>query len=373
MLAAILSENGMPAGYIGSNGVDFMGNHFDTKNTTPESLELHYYFDRMRSAGCRAVVLEVSSQALYLDRVYGIPFDAVAFTNLAPDHIGGFEHPTFEHYRDSKKKLFTDFGATFAVGNADDPATAYMLDGCSALCSSFGVTAGDFRASEMTPFRAAGELGVEFTLTYFGTRRRVRLPMPGAFSVHNALCAVALAHLFGVSIDDAAASLAHTYVRGRFEIVKTPLDAVFILDYAHNGLSLESALTTLRAYAPHRLVCVLGSVGGRTEGRRAELGKVVSEKADMVILTADNPDFEDPAAICAAIRDAFVREIPTEIIPDRAEAVRYAVEHAGAGDIVLFAGKGHEQYQLVRGGKLPFSERRLIEDAAASLALAKVE
>ena len=373
MLAAILSENGMPAGYIGSNGVDFMGNHFDTKNTTPESLELHYYFDRMRSAGCRAVVLEVSSQALYLDRVYGIPFDAVAFTNLAPDHIGGFEHPTFEHYRDSKKKLFTDFGATFAVGNADDPATAYMLDGCSALCSSFGVAAGDFRASEMTPFRAAGELGVEFTLIYFGTRRRVRLPMPGAFSVHNALCAVALAHLFGVSIDDAAATLAHTYVRGRFEIVKTPLDAVFILDYAHNGLSLESALTTLRAYAPHRLVCVLGSVGGRTEGRRAELGKVVSEQADMVILTADNPDFEDPAAICAAIRDAFVREIPTEIIPDRAEAVRYAVEHAGAGDIVLFAGKGHEQYQLVRGGKLPFSERRLIEDAAASLALAKVE
>mgnify|MGYP004654292753 CR=1 FL=1 len=165
MTAAILSENGIPAGYIGSNGVDFMGNHFDTKNTTPESLELHGYFDRMRRAGCRAVVLEVSSQALYLDRVYGIPFDAVAFTNLAPDHIGGFEHPTFEHYRDSKKKLFTDFGAAFAVGNADDPETAYMLDGCTALCSSFGVAAGDFRASEMTPFRAAGELGVEFTLT----------------------------------------------------------------------------------------------------------------------------------------------------------------------------------------------------------------
>ena len=143
MLAAILSENGMPAGYIGSNGVDFMGNHFDTKNTTPESLELHYYFDLMRRAGCRAVVLEVSSQALYLERVYGIPFDAVAFTNLAPDHIGGFEHPTFAHYRDSKKQLFTDYGATFAVGNADDHETAYMLDGCGALCSSFGVGAGE--------------------------------------------------------------------------------------------------------------------------------------------------------------------------------------------------------------------------------------
>ncbi len=372
MTAAILSENGIPAGYIGSNGVDFMGNHFDTKNTTPESLELHGYFDRMRRAGCRAVVLEVSSQALYLDRVYGIPFDAVAFTNLAPDHIGGFEHPTFEHYRDSKKKLFTDFGAAFAVGNADDPETAYMLDGCTALCSSFGTTAGDFRASAITPFCEAGELGVEFTLTHFGTKRRVHLPMPGAFNAHNALCAIALAHLFGVSIDDAADTLAHTYVRGRFEIVKTPLDAVFILDYAHNGLSLESALTTLRAYAPHRLVCVLGSVGGRTEGRRAELGRAVSTYADAAILTADNPDYEDPAAICAAIREAFVRKIPAEIIPDRTEAVRRAVEQAAPGDIVLFAGKGHEQYQLVRGGKLPFSERRLIEEAAAARALAKV-
>lgn len=373
MLAAILSENGIPAGYIGSNGVDFMGNHFDTKNTTPESLELHYYFDLMRRAGCRAVVLEVSSQALYLERVYGIPFDAVAFTNLAPDHIGGFEHPTFAHYRDSKKQLFTDYGATFAVGNADDPETAYMLDGCGALCSSFGVGAGDFRAADITPFRAAGELGAEFTLTHFGERCRVRLPMPGAFSVHNALCAIALAHLYGIPAAASAATLAHTYVRGRFEIVKTPLDAVFILDYAHNGLSLTSALTTLRAYAPRRLVCVIGSVGGRTEGRRAELGKAVSAYADAAILTADNPDFEDPRAICDAIHAAFVREIPCETIPDRAEAVRYAVEHAGAGDIVLFAGKGHEQYQLVRGGKLPFSERRLIEETAAVCALAKVE
>ena len=373
MTAAILSENGMSAGYIGSNGVDFMGNHFDTKNTTPESLDLHYYFDLMRRAGCRAVVLEVSSQALYLERVFGIRFDAVAFTNLAPDHIGGFEHPTFAHYRDAKKKLFTDFGATFAVGNADDPETPYMLDGCGALRSSFGVGAGDFRASDITPFRAAGELGVEFTLTHFGDGCRVRLPMPGAFSVHNALCAVALAHLYGVSAEDAASTLAHTYVRGRFEIVKTPLDAVFILDYAHNGLSLENALTTLRAYAPPRLVCVLGSVGGRTEGRRAELGCVVSRGADAAILTADNPDFEDPRIICNAIRAAFVREIPCEIIPDRAEAVRFAVEHAAPGDIVLFAGKGHEQYQLVRGGKLPFSERRIIEETAAALALAKVK
>lgn len=369
MLAAILNENGIPTGYIGSNGVDFAGNHYETKNTTPESLELQYDFDRMRAAGCRAVVLEVSSQALYLERVHGIRFEAVAFTNLAPDHIGGVEHPTFEHYRDCKKKLFDAYGATFAVGNADDPATAYMLKDCAALCSSYGIGQGDFRAEDITPFCEDGELGVEFTLCHFAERQTVRLPMPGAFSVYNALCAAALAHLFGVGIAQTAAVLARTFVRGRFEVVKTPLPAVFIIDYAHNGFSLERALTTLRAYHPRRLVCVLGSVGGRTVGRRAELGEAVSRFADAAILTADNPDFEDPLAVCAAMREAFVRDIPCETFADRAEAVKFAVETAKRGDIVLFAGKGHEQYQLIRGGKIPFSERKLIENTAAARAL----
>lgn len=373
MLAAILNENGIPTGYIGSNGVDFAGNHCDTKNTTPESLELHYYFDCMREAGCRAVVLEVSSQALYLDRVYGIRFEAVAFTNLAPDHIGGVEHPTFEHYRDCKKKLFDAYGATFAVGNADDSAAEYMFKDCFALRSSFGLESGEFHAEGITPFCADAELGVEFVLCHFAERQTVRLPMPGKFSVYNALCAVALANLLGVGMAESAAALARTFVRGRFEIVKTPLPAVFIIDYAHNGFSLESALTTLRAYRPRRLVCVLGSVGGRTVSRRAELGEVVSRLADMAILTADNPEFEDPIAICSAMREAFARDIPCETFADRAEAVKFAVETAERGDIVLFAGKGHEEYQLIRGGKIPFSERKLIETTATARSLAKVE
>lgn len=368
MLSQILSQNGIPAGYIGSNGVDFGGNHYDTKNTTPESLDLHYYFDCMVRDGMQAVVLEVSSQALYLDRVYGIPFAAVAFTNLAHDHIGGIEHPTFEHYRDAKKKLFTEYDASFAVYNAEDANSAYMLDGCTALANSFGLHKGDFYATEIEPFLESGVLGISFTAHALSEICKVRLPMPGEFSVANALCAMALARRFGVSLAESAASLAHMAAAGRFEIVPTQLPAVFVIDYAHNGFSMTSALTTLRAYAPKRLWCVTGSVGGRTQSRRAEIGEAVSLYADMAVLTADNPDFEDPLAICEEIHAAFVRDIPCECIADRAEAIRYVVENVREGDIVLLAGKGHEKYQLIRGGNLPFSERALIEKYAMKAA-----
>ena len=371
MLCSILNRGGVPAGYIGSNGIDFAGRHFETKNTTPESLELHYYFDQMVRAGIRAVVLEVSSQALYLNRVYGIRFAAVAFTNLAPDHIGEMEHPTFEHYRDSKKQLFSAYSSDYAVYNAEDGAAAYMLDGCRALRSSFGLETGDFHAEGIEPFLSDGELGVRFTLCHFSKRVPVRLCMPGTFSVYNALCAAALAQRFGVSLSDCAGALGAAHVQGRFEVVRTRMPAVFIIDYAHNGFSLSQALATLRAYRPARLICVLGSVGGRTEGRRAELGAALSEACDLAVLTADNPDFEDPLKICAEIRAAFVRDIACQIFARREDAIAFAVREARRGDIVLFAGKGHEQYQLIRGGKHPFSERKLIEkyamEAAAEL------
>lgn len=368
MLASVLSQNGIPAGYIGSNGIEFAGNRFETRNTTPESLDLHYYFDQMVQAGTKAVVLEVSSQALYLDRVYGIPFFAVAFTNLAEDHIGGAEHPTFEHYRDCKKKLFTAYDSQFAVFSATDEASAYMQDGCKALSNTFGLDHGDFHASDIRPFMENGVLGIEFKAHALSDSSTVSLPMPGNFSVENALCAIALAHRLGVSLSQCADALAHTYVFGRFEIVRTGLPAVFVIDYAHNGFSITSALTTLRAYNPHRLWCVTGSVGGRTKGRRKEIGEAVSALADIAVLTADNPDFEPPLDICEEIRAAFVKDIPCECFADRADAIRYVVEHAEKGDIVLLAGKGHEQYQFIRGGKFPFSERKLVEKYAMEVA-----
>lgn len=368
MLASILSQNGISSGYIGSNGIEFAGNRFETRNTTPESLDLHYYFDRMVRAGVQAVVIEVSSQALYLDRVYGIPFFATAFTNLAPDHIGGAEHPTFEHYRNCKKKLFTEYSSSFAVFSATDEASGFMSDGCAALTSTFGLDKGDYHASDIRPFFDNGALGIEFTAHALSEKYTVSLPMPGNFSVENSLLAIALAHRLGVSLSHCADALAHTYVFGRFELVRTELSVVFIIDYAHNGFSITSALSTLRAYNPARLWCVTGSVGGRTKGRRKEIGEAVSRYADIAVLTADNPDFEEPLDICNDIHAAFVNDIPCEYFADREEAIRYVVANAKKGDIVLFAGKGHEQYQFIRGGKIPFSERKLIEKYAMEVA-----
>ncbi|MBR5538869.1 MAG: UDP-N-acetylmuramoyl-L-alanyl-D-glutamate--2,6-diaminopimelate ligase [Clostridia bacterium] len=368
MLSSVLSQNGISCGYIGSNGIEFAGNRFETLNTTPESLDLHYYFDQMVKAGVKAVALEVSSQALYLDRTYGIPFFVTAFTNLAPDHIGGAEHPTFEHYRDCKKKLFSDYTSEFSVFSATDEASDYMSRDCSAMMCTFGLEKGDFSATEITPFFDGGALGIEFECRALTKKCTVSLPMPGKFSVENALCAVAIAHRFGVSADAAADALAHTYVFGRFELVKTELDAVFVIDYAHNGFSITSALNTLRAYNPNRLWCVSGSVGGRTFGRRAEIGEAMSKLCDIAVLTADNPDLEDPLKICDDIHKAFVRDIPCKSFADREDAIKYVVANVKKGDIVLFAGKGHEQYQFIRGAKIPFSERRLIEKYAMEIA-----
>lgn len=364
MLESIANQNGISAGYIGSNGIDFAGNHFETGNTTPESIDLHFYLAEMVKCNVKIVFVEVSSQALYLDRVYGIQFFVTAFTNLAPDHIGGIEHPTFEHYRDSKKKLFCDYTSEYSVYNAEDKASDHMLTGCRSLLCSFGIDKGDFHASEIQPFMENGVLGVSFTAHALSAKRTVNLPMPGNFSVANAMCAIAVAHRLDIPLEDCAKALDNTYATGRFEVVKTSLPAVFVIDYAHNGFSLTSALETLKSYSPNRLWCVVGSVGGRTKGRRAELGEAASRLADIVVLTSDNPDFEDPVDICNEMKAAFVRDVPCEIIAEREKAIKYVMQHVEKGDIVLLAGKGHEQYQFVRGGKEPFSERRIVEEYA---------
>ncbi|MBQ4556946.1 MAG: UDP-N-acetylmuramoyl-L-alanyl-D-glutamate--2,6-diaminopimelate ligase [Clostridia bacterium] len=369
MIASILNQNGISAGYIGSNGIEFAGNRYETNNTTPESLDLHYYFDKMVKAGVKVVVLEVSSQALYLDRVYGIKFFVTAFTNLAPDHIGGAEHPTFEHYRDCKKKLFCEYTSEYTIYNAEDVETDYMLTGCPSLLSSFGVEKGDFHASDAKPFMKDGVLGISFTAHMFNQTCDAVLPMPGMFSVANAMCAIAIAFRLNVELKQSVAALAKVYVPGRFEIVQTEMPAVFVIDYAHNGFSLTNALETLKAYSPNRLWCVVGSVGGRTKGRRAELGAVASKYCDMVVLTADNPDFEDTLAICEEMHAAFERDTAYKMFEDRKDAIRYVIENVQKDDIVLFAGKGHENYQLVRGDKLEFNERRIIETFAKETAV----
>ncbi len=370
LTAAILNGAGKNCAYIGSNGVIINGKRTETVNTTPESLQLHHYFHTMVREGVEYAVIEVSSQALMHHRVDGIPFEVTAFTNLSPDHISPEEHATFEEYRDAKKRLFDLYPSECAVYNADDPASEYMLSSYKGKKLSFAIDSNaDFCAAEPEMYRSETSLGIEFNCESNGSAIPVRLMSPGYFSVYNGLMAIAICSHFNVTPHFSASVLARTPVQGRFEIVEGTPGITFIVDYSHNGFSLTSALETLRAYEPKRIICVFGSVGSRTQCRRAELAQAASKGADYSIITSDNPDFETPDNIISEIAFHMMDGAEFECITDRHEAIRKAVSIAREGDIILFAGKGHETYQLICGQKVPFCERDIIEEACASLAL----
>ncbi len=362
LINSILNAHGKNCAYIGSNGILINGCLTETANTTPESRVLHRFFRQMVDEGVKYVALEVSSQALARNRVDGIKFDTVVFTNLGEDHISPVEHPSLEDYRNSKAKLFTDtYGAKYAVYNADDEASNFMMSRFSGEKISFAIESdADYVGRDRDIYRSETALGVSFNCISNGDETHVRLMSPGVFSIYNGLAAIAVCSIYGVDVESSAATLAHTPVQGRFEIVEAAPGKTFVVDYSHNGMSLTKALTTLREYEPRHLICVFGSVGGRTQGRRRELAEVASEYADYSIITSDNPDFEDPDAIVAEIASHMKEGSVYECIALREQAVSRAVEIAQDGDIVLFAGKGHETYQLVRGKKEPFSERALI-------------
>lgn len=361
-LAAILNSAGIPAACIGTTGVDLPGYHAETGNTTPESIRLASILADLVNRGVRVAILEVSSQALYLDRVYGIRFFATAFTNLSPDHIGSSEHPSFAHYLHCKHKLFAEYPAHLAVFNASDPYFAAMSENCLAGMRTFGTPASDYFGSDICSSVSDGTPGVRFTLCRGSLRLPAFLPLPGEYNVQNALCAIALAEALGVPPAQSVSALQAVRVPGRSEPFYAPTGALFLIDYAHNGISVENVLRTLRPLCKKKLWCVIGSVGGRTRLRRSAIGKAVSTLCDEVVLTSDNPDYESPRAICEDIRDAFVRDVSCHVIENRADAIRFAAQHAAKGDIVLLAGKGHEQYQLICGEKHPFSERAVLEE-----------
>lgn len=371
MIQQLLNISGIKAGYIGSNGIKFGEYRADAINTTPESHKLQKYMRMMVDAGVRALVMEISSQALKLNRVLGISFDIALFTNFSPDHIGPDEHSDLEDYFLSKKKLFDNFGAHTVIANADDDATERMLADCKANIKYYSTKKKtDYYTIEpIAPYRAENNIGTLFALHHENEQFPCDVPIPGKFNVYNALATVAVADAIGISLKDACKNINQIQVEGRFEIIKTPIGANFVIDYAHNGLSLESALLALREYNPSRLICLFGSVGCRTQVRRAQLGKVAAKNADFSILTSDNPDTEDPMSIIKEIATQYTNPDSCVSIPDRAEAIKYAYSIAKYGDIVLLAGKGHERYQLINGKKVYFCEREILQDIINELEL----
>lgn len=368
LVKEILCSCGINCGYIGSNGVSYLDRTAETVNSTPESRELHRIFREMADAGVTHVIMEVSSQALCTHRVDGLHFDTVLYTNLGRDHISPIEHASMEEYRDAKRRLFTDFSANNIIWNADDEHGAYMVDGSDGKRISYAIRKdADFRGSDLRPYRDETSLGIEFDVAHDGVRTGVRLRTPGAFSIYNGLAAIAACTCYGVTVRECADALRTISINGRFEVVDAVPGATFLIDYAHNGMSLSSALNELRAYHPKRLICIFGTVGGRTQERRQELAEASSQYADYSIITSDNPNFEDPDVIIAEIVSHMDGNALYTTVTDREEAVRFAVRIAEEGDILLFAGKGHETYQLIEGKKVPFSERAIILDEAAKV------
>ncbi len=369
LLRHILNRAAIPCGYIGTNGVLYRDVERPLQNTTPDAVTLQRTLREMYDAGVRAAVVEVSSQALMQYRADGTLFETVVFTNLYHDHVGKNEHPSFDHYRDCKHRLFTDFGARVAVCNRDDPATEEMLAGTSAdrviSCSTADV--GDFCAKSVIPFRSASMLGTLFDVLNGNERVTCTLPLSGCMNAANALLAIAVAkETFGLSLRLAADALSDARVPGRSEVVALPNGACAVIDYAHNGESLSQLLHALREYAPSRLTVLFGSVGERSQLRRAALGHAAATLSDRAILTSDNPAGEPPEAIIEEIAKSFEgASTPWVAIPDRAEAIRYAAMTAIRDEIVVLAGKGHESYQLIGNKKIPFSEKEILQQLYA--------
>ncbi len=364
MVKSILENAGYKVGLVGTIEVIIGRERIHAGNTTPESYALQEYFARMVEAGMDAVVMEVSSQGLMLHRTQGFVFDLGIFTNLEPDHIGPNEHASFEEYMRCKGLLFKQ--CRVGIVNGDDSHVDAVLEGHTCLVERYGIGAhNDLRAENVQLVKKPGELGVAFQVEGL-MDFDVEVPTPGRFSVYNALTAIAICRHFNVREDDIKRALLAVRVKGRIEMVKVPGPFTLLIDYAHNAMALESLLTTLREYEPHRLVCLFGCGGNRSRQRRYEMGEISGRLADLTIITSDNPRFEEPQAIIDDIKTGMAKTDGSYVeICDRKEAIRYAIDHGQEGDIVVLAGKGHEDYQEIKGVKYPMDERVMIREILA--------
>lgn len=366
MIKSILEDVGHKVGLIGTIEAIIGDKKIPAANTTPESFTIHQYFAEMVEAGCDSVVMEVSSQGLMLHRTAGIPFEIGIFTNLGKDHIGPNEHKDFDDYKRCKGLLFKQ--CKRGIANVDDPYFEDVFAGATCEIETFGFSEkADLRAVDTHLVSRPGYLGVAYHVSGL-MDFDVEIDIPGTFSVYNSLTAIAVCRHFGVSADVIQKALKAARVKGRIEMIKVSDDFTLMIDYAHNAMSLESLLTTLKEYNPTRLVCLFGCGGNRSKDRRFEMGEVSGRLADLTIITSDNPRFEEPQDIINDIKTGIGKTSGQYVeICDRKEAIRYAIEHGQAGDVIVLAGKGHEDYQEIKGVKHPMDERVLIREVLEEL------
>ena len=359
LLKAILEQAaGARVGLIGTNQNMIGQEALPTERTTPESFEVQRLFARMRDAGCTHVVMEVSSHALSLDRVYGVNYKVGVFTNLTQDHLDF--HGTMENYCDAKSILFQNCGT--GVVNADDPWTPSLTKDATCRLFTYAEKAkADLRAEDVS----LGPDHVAFTAVTNDQRVPVRVNIPGAFMVYNTLDVLGAALALGISLEESAAVLAKVpHVKGRVEVVPTPgKDYTVLIDYAHSPDGLKNVLSSVRGFAKGRTVALFGCGGDRDRTKRPKMGRTAAENADFLVVTTDNPRTEDPEAIIADILPGLEgTDTPYVVVTDRVEAIHWALDHGEKGDVIVLCGKGHETYQEINHQKFHMDEREIVAD-----------
>lgn len=361
LIRGILREAGFKVGMIGSLGAFIEDEQFETKNTTPESYELWNLFSQMLQAGCKYVVMEVSSQALKLHRTYGLQFDYGLFLNMSPDHIGPGEHESFEEYFECKQLLFPQ--TKKVIYNKDDKLWEGFFEDKKDVISFSCEKEATIMGSQIYNKWEEGFLGLTFQVSGL-VNGTIDMNMPGTFSAQNAMAALGVAHEEGISFSICYEALRKAYVKGHMEVVQSAAKrSTVVLDYAHNSLSMEALMQTLKSYQPKRLICMFGCGGHKPKQRRYDMGLAAGKYADLIVLTTDNRRFEPLEEINASIIEGInVHGAPYVCIDDRTDAIHYCLDHCDKDDIVVFAGKGHEEYLDILGEHFFYSEKQVIDE-----------
>ena len=343
-----LKKMGAKPGIIGTNGVFYADKEEAVDNTTPESYEVYRILNNMRKEKITHCVLEASSIGLKMKRLYGINFDIGVFTNISHDHIGGIEHPDFDDYFHSKM-LLKDISKKFIYNKDDEKLRETIKNGINFSINEES----DYKAENIVISEDIFKIQSDFDIS----GKSFEVKSISYYDIYNYLAAISVLKEVGYEWNEIIAAVKNISIRGRFEEINV-CDRLYIIDYAHNYISLKSILETVKKFKKNKIICIFGSVGGRSEKRREELAEVSDALADISIVTSDNPNFEEPAKICNEIA-SFIRGVHyTE--PDREKAIKLSYEISEKNDIIVVAGKGHETYQLIKGEKVHYSDKECI-------------
>ena len=361
MIKSILEHAGKKVGLIGTIA-NYVGDKcYESERTSPESLDLQRMFREMVNNKCDVAVMEVSSHSLALDRVWGIDFDIGVFTNLTQDHLDF--HKTFDNYLAAKAKLFTMCKAGFV--NCDDMYAKKLMDMATCPITTYGI--------DNNPFVSARDIIItnsysDFKMPFNKVIQRIKVDIPGRFTVYNALAAICVSIRLGAGVEDVLAGLENVKVPGRSEVVPTTRNFTVIVDYAHTPDSLENILKASKVYTKGKIICVFGCGGDRDTAKRPMMGEIAGKLAGYTVITSDNPRSEKPEEIIRQIEEGMKKTNGKyKVIVDRKKAIEHALRKAEKGDLILIAGKGHETYQEINGEKHHFDDREVVRELVTKL------